>query len=276
MKSAAWICAASVLLAGGAEAARAPAPIPCARIAGGGGEVREVTGPLTFKLADGTEVALAELGLPGAPRPGASPAADAAREALDGLVRGRAVRLYYEPPPALREDRHGRRLAQVLIGVPGAADAAWLQARLVEDGAAFVDSWATNHACAATLLPPRGCCAGRCARSVGGRSQSTTFRRTGRRGARGVSPSSRARSSARRRSGRGSISIFPAIGGADSASRSTPGRRGCLRRPAPIRSPSKAGACACGGYVDWGSGPEIAATHPEMIETLGPAPALPF
>lgn len=75
------------------------------------------------------------------------PGAEAARAALEGIVRGRLVRLFYG---GRRRDRHGRALAQVFA--TGENGRAWLQGLLVEAGLAQVYSFADDRACAADLL----------------------------------------------------------------------------------------------------------------------------
>jgi len=249
-----------------AEAARAPPPIPCARIAGGAGEIAELTGSFTFKLKDGMQVALLDVGLPGK-GPGPSPASDAGREAMRMLALGKSVHLYYEAKPALREDRHGVRLVHVLVGAPGASDAFWLQARLIEMGAALVDSWATNRACVSSLLPLE------------------VFAREAERGlwtdaANRPIPAERA-SAARGRFAliEGTIVRARKIGGTIYLDFSDDWRRGLavtvggkaarLFARAGVDPLKLAGRrVRVRGYVDWGSGPVIAATHPEMLEFL--------
>jgi endonuclease YncB( thermonuclease family) len=256
----------ALLFCAPAQAARVPPPIACARIAGGGGEAGAVTGPLSFKLADGTEVALSEAGVPAAAGAGANPAADAAREALKALVQGKPVRLYYEPAPALREDRHGRRLVQVLVGAPG-TETFWLQARLVEDGAALVDSWATNRACAAALL----------ALEDRARADEQGLWADN---ANAPLPADRA-GEAR---GRFALIEGEVLGAKKFGARiyldfAEDWRRGFgvvidakaarLFTKAGIDPLSLKGArVRVRGYVDWGSGPEIAVTHPEMLEVI--------
>jgi hypothetical protein len=261
-----------VMLGAVAEAARAPAPIPCARVAGGGGTVVSITGPAAFRLDDASEVALIETGVPGAGVAGPDAAADAARDALKRALLGTSVRLYYEPTPALRADRHGRRLAQILVGATGEEGAFWLQARLVEDGALLVDSWATNRACAGALLALEA--TARAARQ-GLWADETNW----------PLPAERA-GEARGRFAlvEGTILSVKKIGpkiyldfGADwhSALAVTIGARAARLFTKAGRDPMalQGARVRVRGYVDWGSGPEIAVTHPEMIEVLAPAPA---
>lgn len=75
-------------------------------------------------LADGREVRLAGIRLPGGPAAGA--AAARARAGLAGLAEGRAVRLGLA---AQAHDRYGRLVAQL-----ERADGLWLQGRLLEQG----------------------------------------------------------------------------------------------------------------------------------------------
>lgn len=265
--NAAMCLALAVLtICGPAKAARATPPIPCARIAGGGGEVAELTGTFAFTLKDGTQVSLLDVGLPGKGT-GPTPAADAAREAMKTLVLGKSVRLYYEAKPALREDRHGRRLVQVLVGAPGASDAFWLQARLIEMGAALIDSWHTNRACVSSLLP---------------------LEVSAREGERGLWTDAANRPIAAERAGaargvfaliEGTIVRARKIGGTIYLDFSDDWRRGLAVTVGgkAARLFAKAGVdplklagrrVRVRGYVNWGSGPEIAATHPEMLEFL--------
>lgn len=125
------------------------------------GEVTAIAGVLTLSLtleAGGTGDAVATDALRGvstldvrlaeldAPDPARS------RDALTALTQGRAVRLSYAGQP---RDRYQRALAQVhVIGEDGRET--WLQARLVEIGAARVLSHADNHAAARDLLVLEG------------------------------------------------------------------------------------------------------------------------
>lgn len=270
-----WAGLVAVSLAGlslceAAHAARLPPPIPCARTAGGGGDVAAITGPLTFKLADGTEVALAEVSVPGA-EPGANPAADAAQGALKVALKEKSVRLFYEPSPALREDRHGRRLAEVLVGE--GPDAFWLQARLVEEGAVLVDSWVSNRSCAAALLAIEGP-ARNDAQGLWADNTNVPL------------PADRA-GEARGRFAliEGTVVNAKKFGAKIFLDFSDDWRRGfgVVIDAKAARLFTKAGVdpltlkgalVRVRGYVDWGSGPQIAVTHPEMLEVVA-KPAAP-
>ena len=131
-------------LALGASTALAEAPIACAVAQGGAGKVVKIIGPLELQLDDGIKVALSEIGAP--PRNKDRPGADIASAVLAREALGKRVTLYFDGG---QTDRHGRALAQVWI--EGAAEP-WLQRLLVTQGAAYVDTWPTNRACAGDLL----------------------------------------------------------------------------------------------------------------------------
>ena len=131
-------------LALAAASVSAQAPIDCAVVEGGAGTVVKVIAPLELALDNGAKVALAEIGAPPARKD--HPGTDIASAALAREALGKRVSLYFD---GAEVDRHGRALAQVLV--EGAADP-WLQRSLVEQGAAYVDSWPTNRACAGALL----------------------------------------------------------------------------------------------------------------------------
>lgn len=127
-----------------AQAAFADTTISCAPIPGAIGKVVRIPEPNVLELDNGTEVALSEIGAPPANRdyPGTAYASTALiRDAL-----GKRAALYFD---GAETDRHGRVLAQVLI--EGNGDP-WLQRSLVIQGAAYVDTWPTNRACASELL----------------------------------------------------------------------------------------------------------------------------
>jgi endonuclease YncB( thermonuclease family) len=252
-----------------ALAARAPPPIPCARIAGGGGEVAEITGPLTFKLKDGAEIALSEIGLPGRPGAAGQAATDAAREALKSAILGKSVSLYFEAKPALREDRHHRRVAQVLVREGGAAGGVWLQARLVEEGAALVDSWETNRACASLLLPLEA--AARAAeRGLWSDAANLPLPAERAGEARGRFALVEGQVVSARKIG-GRIYLDFALDWRTALAVTIEGRAARRFVKAKLDPLSLAGSrVRVRGFVDWGSGPVIAVTHPEMIEVLSP------
>jgi micrococcal nuclease len=115
--------------------------------AGETGEVTAVSGALTVTLqpdagAPALDVRLAELDAPDAAR---------SRAALEAEAVGRTVRLAYAGPA---RDRYDRALAQVWVEAAegGGGAEIWLQARLVETGAARVLSHADNRAAARDLL----------------------------------------------------------------------------------------------------------------------------
>ena len=136
-----------VVLAGlpfAGSAAFAEIPIACAAVEGGAGKVVKITAPLELELDNGTKVALSEIGAP--PVGKNHPGTDFTSAALTREALGKRVSLYFD---GAEVDRHGRALAQVVV--EGAADP-WLQRSLVEQGAAYVDTWPTNRACAGALL----------------------------------------------------------------------------------------------------------------------------
>jgi micrococcal nuclease len=118
-------------------------PILCAPVRGGAGKVVGVSAPLTLKLDTGDVVRLAEVGLPGAWAT-KTPSTELSLSALKSLALSRHVQLYFD---GLRKDRHGRVLAQVMT-----ANGVWLQRALVARGAALVDTWTDDRACGPTLL----------------------------------------------------------------------------------------------------------------------------
>jgi hypothetical protein len=250
-----------------ALASRAPPAIPCARIAGGGGEVAAITGPLTFKLSDGAEIALSEIGLPGN---GATSAA--ARAALKAAILGKSVSLTYEAKPALREDRHRRLLAQVLVREGGAPY--WLQAHLVEQGAALVDSWETNRPCASALLLLEA--AARAAeRGLWSDAANLPLPAERAGEARGRFALVEGQIvSARKIGGRIYLDFAPDWHSALAVTiEGRAARRFLKAKLDPLALEGR--RVRVRGFVDWGSGPVIAVTHPEMIEVLAPPGAPP-
>lgn len=106
------------------------------------GQVTEVSGALTLTVDTGDsvlEVRLAELD---------APDAALSRALLEAEAAGRAVRLAYA---GQERDRYGRALAQAHARADDGTET-WLQARLVEAGAARVLSHADNRAAARDLL----------------------------------------------------------------------------------------------------------------------------
>lgn len=136
------------LLAGAVGHAEAPA-----LVRDGGGTVTAVVDGDTLRLDDGSAVRLVGIEAP-KPPPGRGegrtwPLAAAAKAALGELALGRAVMLAYGGP---REDRYGRRLAQVYLGqIPGRAGV-WLQGELLRRGLARVHTVEDNRALAAEML----------------------------------------------------------------------------------------------------------------------------
>jgi endonuclease YncB( thermonuclease family) len=113
-----------------------------------GGTVAEVIDGDTIGLDDGSIVRLAGIEAPKPPpgrRDGRSwPLADAARAVLRELARGKPVTLVFG---GTREDRYGRRLAQVYL-----ADGTWLEGELLKRGLARVHTLEDNRARAAEML----------------------------------------------------------------------------------------------------------------------------
>jgi endonuclease YncB( thermonuclease family) len=149
----AWACA--LVVASGVHrtrAADADAPTACASIEGAAGKVVKIASPLALQLDSGIVVQLSEISAPAA-SPDA-PGTDVAGAALARLALGNSVQLFFD---GAKQDRHGRALAQVfVIGADEPSDQGrnrlWLQRALVEQGAAYVDTWPTNRTCAADLL----------------------------------------------------------------------------------------------------------------------------
>lgn len=92
-----------------------------------------------FELADGRNVRLAAIRplLPG------QPFAESAKAALSNLILGKPVQLAFDKRSV---DRHGDVVAHVHVG------AVWIQARLIEEGLARVQTQADVRACAGALL----------------------------------------------------------------------------------------------------------------------------
>jgi len=110
------------------------------------GQVTEVSGALTLTVDTGEstlEVRLAELD---------APDEALSRALMEAEAAGHAVRLAYA---GQERDRYGRALAQVHVRNENGSDT-WLQARLVEAGAARVLSHADNRAAARDLLVLEG------------------------------------------------------------------------------------------------------------------------
>lgn len=105
------------------------------------GQVARVRSGDTLELKDGLVVRLAGIDAPDA----SQPYAETARLALARLVLGREVQLLYGGE---RRDRHGRAIAQVRI-VKGRA---WVQQRLLRDGAARVRTYPDSAPLATRLL----------------------------------------------------------------------------------------------------------------------------
>lgn len=118
----------------------------CAPIMGGVGEVVAVPAPLVLELgSSGERVRLIGLGVAPAAAQGVGHAFHLS--ALKQLVLGKKVQLRFNGP---QQDRHGRTLAHVVV--LGGATQVWLQAAMVAEGAALVDSWEAHATCTSTLL----------------------------------------------------------------------------------------------------------------------------
>lgn len=122
-----------------------------------GGVAASVTDGDTVVLAGGRQVRLVGIQAPKLPLGRKSfaawPLAEQAREALDDLVAGKALRLGYGGAPV---DRHRRLLAHtylIMAAAPGeAASEIWLQGSLLAEGLARVYSFADNRACVQQML----------------------------------------------------------------------------------------------------------------------------
>ena len=93
----------------------------------------------SFKLADGRNVRLAAI----RPLLSGQPFAEGARAELSNLLLGKHVQLAFD---ARSVDRHGELIAHVYV------DAVWVQARLIEEGLARVQTQPDIKACARALL----------------------------------------------------------------------------------------------------------------------------
>lgn len=117
---------------------------------GPSGRVVAISDGDTFDLDSGLTVRLVGIQAPKLPlgREGfvAWPLGDAAKAALQDLVLGEEVTLYYG---STRMDRHGRALGHVVLG--DGADAVWVQQAMLEAGLARVYTFPDNRLCIAEL-----------------------------------------------------------------------------------------------------------------------------
>jgi len=129
------------------------------------GEVTEISGPLTVILTIEGEAGAGEAGADAAGQPDGdggtlevrlaeldAPDPARSRDALAALTEGRTARLSYA---GQARDRYRRALAQVHVNGEDGREI-WLQARLVETGAARVLSHADNRTAARDLLVLEG------------------------------------------------------------------------------------------------------------------------
>lgn len=139
---------AAALLLCATPAAAAPASLA----AGGAQDVTSVTDGDTVVLADGSQVRLVGIQAPklplGRPNFPAWPLAEDAKAALERLVLRKTVELRYG---GARQDRHGRRLAQLYT-----QDGTWVQGTLLAEGYARVYSFSDNRALVAEMLALEG------------------------------------------------------------------------------------------------------------------------
>lgn len=143
---------ALVALGGGGATALSASGLPAGLEDGGSFTVAEIIDGDTLVLDDGRQVRLVGIQAPKLPlgRPGfeAWPLAEEARAALEGLTRGRTVRLGYG---GRRVDRHGRVLAHLFR-----ADGLWVQGEMLAAGLARTYSFADNRALVAEMLQREG------------------------------------------------------------------------------------------------------------------------
>ena len=132
----AWALAAALLLLGGCGDGLALDRMA----AGEHGRVVEVRSGDVVVLDSGLTVRLAGLQTPRGDDPGAAEAA----AALDRLVQGREVQLYYG---GARRDAYGRALAQLRVTGGG-----WVQGAMLRAGEAQVRTFADNRAMARPML----------------------------------------------------------------------------------------------------------------------------
>ena len=139
------LCAVTPLAPISAETVSAgtvPAPLPGGLRQGVAGRVARVVDGDTLILDDGDAVRLIGIQAPRRPLgyPGTRPwrLASRAKAALEALVLGRRVRLFYG---GRRVDRYGRRLAQLVRD-----DGLWVQGAMLARGLARVYSFADNRA----------------------------------------------------------------------------------------------------------------------------------
>ncbi len=145
-----WLAGAALLL----STAAAGESLPTGLTEGYPAEVIEVLDGETARLAGGRELRLAAIltprdalprtGQPARPDAELARLAAAARTALSAMIEGRTVTLHVSDPP---RDRHGREVAQV-----ASPEGGWVQAALVSQGLARVQTTVESSAGAETLL----------------------------------------------------------------------------------------------------------------------------
>jgi len=242
-------------------------PIGCATTEGPAGTVVKIESSLVLRLDSGLSVRLSEIGAPGADWTD-RPSTDVTAAALHRLALGKTAQIFFD---GAKTDRHGRALGQVVVGGEGGG---WLQRALLEEGAAYVDTWPTNRACAAGLLAAEA---------------------TARGAAKGMwsDPDNRILSVAEAAEAEGRFAIIE--GQVLDVSKAGKPQRWFLNfgadwrkdftvtiEPGALRLFKKAGVdpatlkgaqVRVRGYVGWSFGPEIAAANPEVIEVLTAGPA---
>jgi micrococcal nuclease len=229
----------------------------------------------TLELTDGTTVRLIGIKAPSAPLgwtgDGPWPFVTEAKAALSKLASGATVELHFD---ARRSDRHDHVLAQVYV-VRGETKV-WVEEALVAEGLARVYSFADTRACIAELLKreteARGARRGIWHSWAYRVQDAADVNRLGR-----LTHTYQLIEGIVHAVGEGRKWIYVnfaedwrrdftiAIARKDLAAFETAGFD--LERLAGKRVGVR-------GWLEWWNGPMIAATHPEQIEVLGPAPAL--
>lgn len=249
--------------------------IACDLPAGDAATVASVEDGETLVLTDGRKVRLLGVKAPSAPLGWKGevpwPFVAEAKAGLSRLASGAEVELRFDER---REDRHGHLLAQVTT-VRG-EDRIWLQDELVAQGFVRVYSLADTHACVAELLARED--AARKARR--GLWRSWAYRvedagdpkRLGR-----LTHSYQLVEGTVHAVGEGRKLIY--VNFAEDWRKDftiTIARKELARfEAAGLDLAQLAGSkVRVRGWVEWWNGPMIAATHPEQIEVLDPAPAL--
>lgn len=147
----AWLVAALALLTSGTAAVADGWENDCGFTAGPVRMVTRIIDGDTVILDDGNRVRLTGIQAPELPHDARTasewPYGKASARILTDLVKGHRVRLYYD---GARHDRYGRILAH--LRDQDSAEGAWIQALMLQRGAALVYTFPDNNGCARQML----------------------------------------------------------------------------------------------------------------------------